>query len=85
MTSPASPLQLLLQFLALLLSKEQAATVFAEDPARVAFLLSCLDRPAPVPFYAAHCPPAPPSLHLPPWPATSTDDFRKIVTHIHTS
>eukprot|EP00667_Euglena_gracilis_P005226 EG_transcript_5254 len=45
----------LLQFLALLLSKEQAATVFAEDPARVAFLLSCLDRPAPVPFYAAHC------------------------------
>eukprot|EP00668_Euglena_longa_P014097 GGOE01018069.1.p1 GENE.GGOE01018069.1~~GGOE01018069.1.p1 ORF type:complete len:621 (+),score=237.04 GGOE01018069.1:53-1864(+) len=45
----------MLQFLALLLSKEQAATVFAEDHCRVSFLLASLDRPPPVPFYAAHC------------------------------
>ena len=45
----------MLQFLALLLSKEQAATNFIEDPKRVEFLLSCLARPANVPFYAAHC------------------------------
>jgi len=45
----------MLQLLALLLSKEEAAAAFVGDPKRVEFLLGCLDRPPPIPVYAAHC------------------------------
>lgn len=45
----------MLQFLALLLTKDQACASFLEDPKRVDFLMSSLSKPNPVPFYAAHC------------------------------